>query len=78
MYAGVLVLDGNRGRFSVPDWKTMLVLKVLRTRLRDILTRSFKMPGKLLTSQQEKWLDAWQRIFSQDFGNNSSGTTVRA
>ncbi|CAJ2503059.1 Uu.00g104530.m01.CDS01 [Anthostomella pinea] len=68
MYAGVIVLDGNRARFSVPDWKTMLIIKVLRTRLRDILNRSFKMPGKLLPTQQEKWLDVWQKIFSQDFG----------
>ncbi|KAK7937976.1 helicase associated domain-containing protein [Apiospora aurea] len=70
MYSGVLVLDGNRARFSVPDWKTMLVIKVLRTRLRDILNRSFKMPGKLLTEQQEKWMGVWQRIFSQDFGKS--------
>ena len=68
MYAGVIVIDGNRARFSVPDWKTMLVIKVLRTRLREMLTRSFKNPGKLITGQHEKWLDAWQRIFSQDFG----------
>jgi ATP-dependent RNA helicase DHX29 len=66
MYAGVLILDGNRARFSVPDWKTMLAIKVLRARLRDILTRSFKMPGKMLTPQQEKWLDVWQRIFMQE------------
>ncbi|KAK8092028.1 ATP-dependent RNA helicase A [Apiospora hydei] len=70
MYSGVLVLDGNRARFSVPDWKTMLVIKVLRARLRDILNRSFKMPGKLLTEQQEKWMGVWQRIFSQDFGKS--------
>lgn len=70
MYAGVLVLDGNRARFSVPDWKAMLVIKVLRARIRDVLNRSFKMPGRLLTDQQEKWMDIWQRIFSQDFGKN--------
>ncbi|KAH8157555.1 hypothetical protein CIB48_g10691 [Xylaria polymorpha] len=68
MYAGVVILDGNRARFSVPDWKTLLVLKTLRARLRDILSRSFKMPGKLLSAQQEKWLDVWHAIFSQDWG----------
>ncbi|KAI3322622.1 helicase associated domain-containing protein [Xylariaceae sp. AK1471] len=68
MYAGVVILDGNRARFSVPDWKTMLVMKTLRARLRDTLTRSFKMPGKLPTAQQEKWLDIWHKIFNQDFG----------
>ncbi|KAI8952625.1 ATP dependent RNA helicase [Xylaria longipes] len=68
MYAGVIILDGNRARFSVPDWKTLLVLKTLRSRLRDILSRSFKMPGKLLSAQQEKWLDVWHAIFTQDWG----------
>lgn len=66
MYSGVLVLDGNRVRFVMPDWKTMLVMKVLRARLRDLLNRSFKNPGKLPTAQHEKWMDVWQRIFSQE------------
>lgn len=74
MYSGVLVLDGNRARFAVPDWKTMLVMKVLRARLRDLLTRSFKSPGKLPTAQQERWLDVWQRIFSRDFGKDGSSS----
>lgn len=72
MYSGVLVLDGNRARFAIPDWKTMLVVKVLRSRLREMLTRSFKNPGKLPTAQHEKWLEVWQRIFEQAFGD---GTT---
>jgi ATP-dependent RNA helicase DHX29 len=67
MFSGVIVLDSNRGRFAVADWKTMLVVKVLRTRLREMLTKSFRQPGRLPTAQQEKWFDVWQRIFSQDF-----------
>ncbi|KAI1761964.1 P-loop containing nucleoside triphosphate hydrolase protein [Hypoxylon sp. FL1150] len=78
MYAGVVVLDGNRARFSVPDWKTLLAIKYLRSRLRDVLTRSFRMPGKLLTAQQEKWLDVWQRVFSQDFGTTGATTGASA
>lgn len=76
MYSGVLVLDGNRARFAIPDWKTMLVIKVLRTRLRDMLTRSFKNPGKLLTAQHEKWMNVWQDIFSQEqlFPEKSTGS----
>ncbi|TVY78121.1 ATP-dependent RNA helicase DHX29 [Lachnellula suecica] len=67
MYAGVFILDGNRARFAVSDWKTMLVIKTLRARLRDIMTRSFKNPGKALTAQQQKWMEIWQKIFSQEF-----------
>ncbi|KAK9444538.1 pre-mRNA-splicing factor ATP-dependent RNA helicase PRP22 [Metarhizium brunneum] len=78
MFSGVIVLDGNRGRFALPDWKTMLVLKVLRTRLRELLTRSFKQPGKLPTAQQEKWLEVWQKLFTQDQRDDgkSSGVSV--
>jgi ATP-dependent RNA helicase DHX29 len=66
MYAGVFIIDGNRARFAVSDWKTMLAIKTLRSRLRDIMTRSFKTPGKALTNQQQKWMDVWQKIFSQE------------
>ncbi|EFY93006.1 ATP dependent RNA helicase, putative [Metarhizium acridum CQMa 102] len=78
MFSGAIVLDGNRGRFALPDWKTMLVLKVLRTRLRELLTRSFKQPGKLPTAQQEKWLEVWQKLFTQDQRDDgkSSGVSV--
>ncbi|PHH68409.1 hypothetical protein CDD80_7529 [Ophiocordyceps camponoti-rufipedis] len=66
MFSGVMVLDGNRARFALPDWKTMLVVKTLRTRLRELLTRSFRQPGKLATAQHEKWFDVWQRLFTQE------------
>lgn len=65
-YSGVIILDGNRARFAVSDWKTMLIMKTLRTKLKDIMTKSFKNPGKALTEQQVKWLDIWQKIFSQE------------
>jgi ATP-dependent RNA helicase DHX29 len=64
MYAGVMVLDGNRARFALPDWKTVLVVKVLRARLREMLTRAFKNPGKLPTPQHTRWLEVWQKLFA--------------
>jgi ATP-dependent RNA helicase DHX29 len=66
LYSGVITLDGNRARFAISDWKTVLVIKTLRTKLREIMTKSFKNPGKALTNQQAKWLDIWQKIFSQE------------
>ncbi|EAQ84416.1 hypothetical protein CHGG_08430 [Chaetomium globosum CBS 148.51] len=64
LYAGVFVLDGNRARFALPDWKSVLVLKVLRARLREMLTRCFRNPGRLPTAQHERWLEVWQRVFA--------------
>ncbi|KAJ2894187.1 ATP-dependent RNA helicase A [Zalerion maritima] len=70
MFSGTITLDGARARFSVADWKTMLVIKVLRARLRDLLTRAFKSPGKLTmrSQQHERWLEVWQKLFSAQNG----------
>jgi ATP-dependent RNA helicase DHX29 len=77
MYAGVIILDGNRARFSVADWKTLLVIKTLQSRLRDLLTKSFKSPGKSLSVQQERWLGIWQRLFlREDFEETASATAA--
>jgi ATP-dependent RNA helicase DHX29 len=65
-YSGVIILDGNRARFAVSDWKTMLAIKTLRSKLKEIMTRSFRNPGKPLLSGQQAWLEIWQRIFSQE------------
>jgi len=78
LYSGVLILDGNRARFAVSDWKTMLVMKVLRSRLREMLTRSFKSPGKLPTAQHERWLEAWQRIFTLAQENKEKAAAAAA
>ncbi|KAI9787598.1 MAG: hypothetical protein M1839_000129 [Geoglossum umbratile] len=66
MYAGVIILDGNKLRLSVSDWKTMLAIKVLRIRMREVLSRSFKNPGKPLPSSLLRWLEIWQRIFTRE------------
>ena len=67
MYAGVIVIDGNRLRFAVSDWKVMLALKMLRIRLREIIAQSFRVPSRPLSLQQQVWFDIWQRMFSQEW-----------
>ncbi|MCJ1397878.1 hypothetical protein MMC11_001074 [Xylographa trunciseda] len=66
MYSGVIVIDGNRLRFSLDNWKVMLALKTLRTRLREIMSQAFRSPGRPLSHEQQIWFDIWQRIFAQD------------
>jgi ATP-dependent RNA helicase DHX29 len=65
MYSGVITVDGNRIRFAVKDWKTMLALKLLGTQIREMLTKSFRNPGRKLFEKEMKWFDTWQQIFSQ-------------
>ncbi len=62
MYSGMIVIDGNRIRFSVDDWKIMLAIKTLRLKLRQLLAQSFRDPGRELSSQQQSWLSIWAKI----------------
>ncbi|EEP76013.1 conserved hypothetical protein [Uncinocarpus reesii 1704] len=43
IYSGVVSIDGNRIRFSMKDWKTMIALKALSTRIRDVLAQIFRL-----------------------------------
>ncbi len=64
MYAGVMIIDGNRIRFSVDDWKPLIAIKILRTQIRHIIDQSFRHPGHSLSQDQLSWLDIWQKIVS--------------
>ncbi|MCJ1238096.1 hypothetical protein MMC14_006085 [Varicellaria rhodocarpa] len=68
MCSGVIVIDGNRLRFSVSDWIIMLLLKNLRMQLKDILSQTFKAPRKALSQEQEFWWGIWQTMFSKEAG----------
>ncbi|PYH95397.1 ATP dependent RNA helicase [Aspergillus ellipticus CBS 707.79] len=65
MYSGVITIDANRIRFATRDWKSMLALKTLSLRIRDILQSTFREPHKVPSYKQQQWLDLWQLIFAQ-------------
>nr|POE93609.1 putative helicase c15c4.05 [Quercus suber] len=65
MYAGVVVIDGNRLRYKVRDWKTMFVLKILRIKLKDVLARLFKQPGRQLQGKHKVWQEILEKILGQ-------------
>lgn len=65
MYSGVLVLDGNRVRFAFQDWKSMIALKIFRSRLKQITNRSFQAPGKPLSENQKRWLELFYLVYQR-------------
>lgn len=69
MYAGVIVIDGNRIRFAVDSWREMLAVKTLRTQMRQIMAQFFRNPGRELTPEQEAWKDIWRRVFEEEKEN---------
>jgi len=63
LHAGVISLNNNTLRFAVKDWKTMIALKTLRSRVRDIVNAAWKNPGKPLGIREEKWMRLFVRVF---------------
>lgn len=63
LHAGVLVVDGNRLKFSVNDWRTIMAVKLLRTRLKEIVAAKLRAPGKPLGRRLERWMEVVQAIF---------------
>ncbi|KAF2457555.1 helicase associated domain-containing protein [Lineolata rhizophorae] len=55
LHAGVVTLDSNRVRFKVGDWKTMVVIKMLRRKAKAITSAILKSPGKPLPPILESW-----------------------
>lgn len=65
MYSGVVILDGNRVRFAFQDWKSMIALKIFRSRLKDIMNSSFSTPGKEIPENQKKWLEVFYQVYQR-------------
>ena len=64
MYSGVIVIDGNRMRFALDEWKFLVAFRILRTQIRQIMAQAFRKPGQPLTKQQQAWMDVWRMVFS--------------
>ncbi|KAL1310940.1 hypothetical protein AAFC00_001163 [Neodothiora populina] len=65
VYSGVIVIDGNRLRFKVSSWRAMVALKMLRARMRDILAKSMKNPGRVMGPRQREWMDVFVSMFER-------------
>jgi ATP-dependent RNA helicase DHX29 len=65
MYAGVVVIDGNRLRFKVRDWRTMVVLKTLRAKVREGLAKLLRSQGRELGDRPRRWMNILEGIFER-------------
>ncbi|GAB7360486.1 hypothetical protein MBLNU230_g8437t1 [Neophaeotheca triangularis] len=68
LYAGVVVIDGNRLRFKVGEWRTLIVLKILRAKVREVVARLFKSPGRELGAKLERWMEVFEKLFTERSG----------
>jgi ATP-dependent RNA helicase DHX29 len=62
IHAGLVVIDGNRMRFRVGNWKDAVVLKHVRQRLEELVEVRLKEPSKELGTKTRKWLEVWEAM----------------
>ena len=62
LFSGVIAVDGSRIRFRVNDWRSMIALKILRSKIQEALAFLFRHPGKALTTSPQRWFDLWKSI----------------
>ena len=72
MYAGVIVIDGNRIKFSVKEPKTMLALKTLRNGIRAVVEQQIRYPGRPSSEKHQQIMGVWQEMFTRE---ERSGTS---
>ncbi|KAF8445365.1 P-loop containing nucleoside triphosphate hydrolase protein [Terfezia claveryi] len=62
-FAGVLVVDGHRIKFSLKGWKGLLAVKILRRRLEAVIERAFK--GSEGVNGAQKSVDRKEKVVSE-------------
>ncbi|KAL1855476.1 hypothetical protein Plec18167_007102 [Paecilomyces lecythidis] len=67
LYSGIISIDNNRIRFALKDWKSILALKILAGKVREILSGTFKNPQKPLSHRQQEWMNILQQMFTNAY-----------
>ena len=62
LHAGLVVIDGNRMRFKVATWKDAVMLKALRSQLREMINARLKDPGREMSAKHKIWLRIWKAM----------------
>ncbi|KAJ4395260.1 hypothetical protein N0V91_010962 [Didymella pomorum] len=65
LHAGVVSFPGNVVRFAVREWRAAVALKVLRRRVKEILSASWKNPGRAMGEREKEWLGIFEKIFTE-------------
>lgn len=63
LHAGIVIIDGNRMKFSFRDWKTMIAVKLLRSKVKDIVNAKLKFPPRPLGQKLDRWVEVVQEVF---------------
>ena len=62
LHAGVVAIDGNRLRFSVTNWKTIVALKAMRDSMEEFVEAALATSNGALSPRLKKWIEIWEEL----------------
>ncbi|KIW05749.1 uncharacterized protein PV09_03605 [Verruconis gallopava] len=62
LHAGFVVIDGNRLRFKVDQWKEAITMKYLRIKIEELVESRLKEPLKEISGRAKKWFELWDAM----------------
>ena len=65
VYSGIMTIDGNRLRFAMGNWKTMMVVKAMRAEMKEIIAQGLKVPSRVMSARQKLWMENWKAMFDR-------------
>ena len=64
-YAGVAIVDGHRLKLCYQEWKSLLVMKILRKRLMQLASRAFQELGAWRNEDSDRMAIEWLNIVQE-------------
>ncbi|KAK6357411.1 hypothetical protein TWF718_001723 [Orbilia javanica] len=65
LYAGAMIIDGNRIRFVFESWKGMVAIRILRDRIRSLTAKRWRSIDSEISPGDLQWFDIAMRILGR-------------
>ncbi|KAK6516447.1 hypothetical protein TWF506_006354 [Arthrobotrys conoides] len=65
LYAGAMIIDGNRIRFVFESWKGMVAIRILRNRIRSLTAQRWKNIDSEISPEDLQWFDIAIRVLGR-------------
>ncbi|KAK6362941.1 hypothetical protein TWF730_000392 [Orbilia blumenaviensis] len=65
LYAGAMIIDGNRIRFIFESWRGMVAIRILRNRIRSLTAQRWKNIDSGISPEDIEWFDIAMRVLGR-------------
>ncbi|KAK6536166.1 hypothetical protein TWF281_000412 [Arthrobotrys megalospora] len=71
LYAGAMIIDGNRIRFVFDSWRGMVAIRILRNRVRSITAQRWRSIDSSISPGDIEWFDIAMRVLGRSKAKSS-------